>query len=201
MINDHLVLAFLWIAYCSLHSLMAATGFKNWIHQKLGRNYKYYRLFYVVFSFVTLAALVYYQLSIPPYLLFQSSILITITGWVIVITGLLVMAVCIYKYFMNLSGLRSLLYDNVSNRLMITGIHRYVRHPLYLGTFIFIWGLLLLIPQLSVLVSTTIITIYTLVGIVLEERKLVAEFGEQYKNYMRKVPKLWPLKGFKKGME
>lgn len=105
------------------------------------------------------------------------------------------MAVCIRKYFGRLSGLQTLFIDEVhtGNKLIITGIHRHVRHPLYLGTFLFIWGLFILIPHTSLLISNFIITVYTLIGIGLEEKKLVREFGEAYRVYQKEVPKLVPV--------
>ena len=93
---------------------------------------------------------------------------------------------------MGLSGLRSLLQEETYSELLISGIHRYVRHPLYLGTFLFIWGLAILFPTLSLFISNLVITIYTLIGIKLEERKLVIEFGDQYRTYQQNVPKLIP---------
>ncbi len=96
---------------------------------------------------------------------------------------------------MRLTGLRSIITeDKNTSELIITGIHKYVRHPLYLGTFIFIWGLLLLIPLLSLLISNTVITIYTLIGIKFEEEKLIEEFGQSYIEYKNEVPKLLPFK-------
>ena len=103
------------------------------------------------------------------------------------------MILCIQKYFISLSGLRSLINEKSSDILMINGIHRYMRHPLYLGTFLFIWGLFLIQPYLSLLIANTIITVYTLIGIGFEENKLVEEFGEQYTQYKKNVPKLFPF--------
>jgi protein-S-isoprenylcysteine O-methyltransferase Ste14 len=76
--------------------------------------------------------------------------------------------------------------------LQISGVHRYVRHPLYLGTFIFLWGLFLLIPLWSSLIAVVLIQAYTQTGIIFEEKKLVAEFGDQYRDYQQAVPKLIP---------
>jgi protein-S-isoprenylcysteine O-methyltransferase Ste14 len=75
---------------------------------------------------------------------------------------------------------------------MITGIHRYMRHPLYTGTFLAIWGAWVLFPFLSLLLSNAVITGYTLLAIRLEEEKLVAAFGDDYKAYQQRVPKLLP---------
>jgi protein-S-isoprenylcysteine O-methyltransferase Ste14 len=67
-----------------------------------------------------------------------------------------------------------------------------MRHPLYTGTFLFIWGLWVLFPSLGLLITDSIITVYTVYAIRLEEAKLVAEFGEKYRHYQRTVPKLIP---------
>ena len=93
---------------------------------------------------------------------------------------------------MSLSGLRSLFQETVYPELIISGIHRYVRHPLYLGTFLFIWGLAVLFPYFSLVIANTIITVYTLLAIPFEEEKLVQEFGDQYRRYQKQVPKIIP---------
>lgn len=93
---------------------------------------------------------------------------------------------------MSLSGFKTLIKEESSTELIITGVHRYVRHPLYLGTFIFLWGSLLIFPLLSWLIAVLIITIYTVWAIKFEEDKLLLEYGSQYKIYMEQVPKLIP---------
>jgi protein-S-isoprenylcysteine O-methyltransferase Ste14 len=108
------------------------------------------------------------------------------------VTGLLIMGICIKKYFLSLSGLKSLFQEKPAHELMIGGIHRYVRHPLYLGTFLAIWGGFLVYPVLSFFISNVVITLYTLTGITFEEKKLVAEFGPAYETYRQQVPKLLP---------
>jgi protein-S-isoprenylcysteine O-methyltransferase Ste14 len=192
MILNHIILAMLWMLYCVLHSVLASEWLKKKLRQRM-KNYKWYRLWYTIFAFVFLIALLYYQVSIPTLELFAMSNLIFVTGSIVCFSGIIIMAICIRKYFMNLSGLRSLVIENFSNELQITGIHKYIRHPLYLGTFGFIWGLFLLLPYLSLLIANTIITVYTLIGIGLEERKLINEFGESYLKYRSAVPKLIPF--------
>ena len=192
MLMDHLILALLWIVYCVLHSLLAGISLKKKLQTSLGKNYKYYRLFYTVFSLIFLIWLIYFQINMVNYQLFQPGLPIFLTGLIISFSGIILMIICISKYFVSLSGLRSLVRESVSSELMVQGIHKYVRHPLYLGTFAFIWGLFMILPYLSLFITNAIITIYTLIGITLEERKLEAEFGEAYRKYRSKVPKLLP---------
>ncbi|HWI91130.1 MAG TPA: isoprenylcysteine carboxylmethyltransferase family protein [Flavisolibacter sp.] len=187
----------LWIVYCVLHSVLAS----EWIKQTLHRNfkaYRWYRLFYTVFAFIFLVVIIYCQIQMRTIELFQRGNFVFVVGIITLTSGLFLMLVCIRKYFMNLSGLRSLAIEDFSNELQITGVHKYVRHPLYLGTFIFIWGLFLIIPQLSMLIANVIITVYTLIGIEIEERKLLAEFGDDYRLYRQTVPKLVPFPKLKR---
>ena len=157
------------------------------------KQHKWYRLWYTLLAFVFLIAVVYYQVRIATIEIFHSQSLIFILGIIISFSGLVLMFICIRKYFMNLSGLRSLFIENFSNKLQIAGIHKYIRHPLYLGTFMFIWGLFLYLPYLSLLVMNIVVTVYTLIGIEWEEQKLVMEFGDDYRKYRSKVPKLIPF--------
>lgn len=186
------MLAALWIVYCVLHSALASVSIKNRVQKSARGAFRYYRLFYTIFAALTLAGVIYYQLSIPDDKLFQQVQLTNIAGAIITLTGGAIMAVCIKKYFLSLSGLKSLFQEAPKAELMIAGIHRYMRHPLYLGTFLFIWGLWVLYPYLGLLIANSVITGYTLFAIGLEEQKLVAEFGEKYKAYQKNVPKLIP---------
>ena len=192
MLLNHIILATLWIVYGVLHSVLASVGVKSKMKQALGKNFKHYRLAYTIFAALTLAALVWYQVSIETVRFYKPSFIVVGLGYLVTITGFGIMLTCIKKYFMSLSGLRSLLQETVYPELIISGIHRHVRHPLYLGTFVFIWGLFILVPLLSLFIANFIITVYTLLAIPFEEKKLVAEFGEQYKAYQKTVPKIFP---------
>ncbi|HEU4473079.1 MAG TPA: NnrU family protein [Flavisolibacter sp.] len=184
-------LAVLWTLYCVLHSVLAGSRLKKNLKNNLGERYKYYRPAYILFAFASLIAIVWYQLGLGGRRLFEPG-WFAYAGLAIMASGLLLMLVCIRKYFMSLSGLRSLMNERHGSELMISGIHKYVRHPLYLGTFAFLWGLFLALPELSLLISNTIITAYTLLGIRFEEKKLEEEFGESYRRYREQVPKLLP---------
>ena len=189
---DHFLLWIGWIVYCTLHSVLAGSGTKRFFKEKMKSGYKFYRPVYVVFSFLGLVALLWWLMVLKSPRAFKPISIIIITGWVVTITGFVLMAICIWRYFLTLSGLKSLMNESNSNELIISGINKYLRHPLYLGTFAFIWGLWLVYPAISFLLSNAIITTYTLIGINLEEKKLIAEFGDKYESYRQTVPRLWP---------
>lgn len=80
-----------------------------------------------------------------------------------------------------------------SGNLIIRGPYRWVRHPLYLFSLLFIWSC----PDLTTdrLLFNLLFTSWIIIGILLEERDLVADFGEEYLAYKRKVPMLIPYRG------
>ncbi len=74
--------------------------------------------------------------------------------------------------------------------LAVRGAYRWVRHPLYTSSLLLIWSQ----PDLTydrILFNVTW-TIWIIVGTLLEERDLLANFGEAYAVYQRKVPMLIP---------
>lgn len=158
----------------------------------MGQKFKYYRPVYSVFAAITLVLLLWFQFSIKSPWLFAVTIYAYLPGIIAGLTGLSIMIICINKYFYEMSGLQAMQNSQAKNTLQQSGLHKYVRHPLYLGTLLFIWGLLLIFPLMSNLIAAIIITVYVLFGIRLEEKKLRLQFGEAYMEYAKKVPKLIP---------
>ncbi len=70
------------------------------------------------------------------------------------------------------------------------GAYLMVRHPLYLFSILMIWSS----PDLTTdrLLFNFLWTVWIVIGAHLEERDLVAEFGDTYRNYQREVPMLMP---------
>lgn len=192
--NKIIIVGLLWVLYCSLHSIMAATSFKKRIQILFGKKYRYYRLFYNLFAVVTLALILLYQISFTSTLIFIPNLITKIAGITITALGAWIMAICITKYFKQESGFLWLNPEASKEKteLYISGIHQFVRHPLYLGTLVFIWGLFIIFPSVVNLIAVSIITIYTLIAIRFEEQKLIAEFGDAYREYGRKVPMIIP---------
>jgi protein-S-isoprenylcysteine O-methyltransferase Ste14 len=195
MNNQHIILLILWVTYCVLHSILASGKVKRWTEMRLGASYKYYRFGYTLFSFVGLVAILVYQVSITSPLLFDRSLALLIPASLFAAIGAALIMLNIIKYFMQLSGVKWLTSDTVTAKLERGGLHRYVRHPLYLSTFLFIWSLWVVYPYFSLLIANAVITLYTLIALKFEEQKLLAEFGEEYRTYQKEVPMILP--GFK----
>ena len=198
MNTQHWLLLGLWILYSVLHSFFADAGIKQNIQKIAGAKFRYYRLCYSLFAFVTLVLLLWYQYSMQSIWLYTSAMIRYCLSIILIVPGLTIMIICISKYFYDLSGIQALQKEKpaVNPTLQKNGLHKYVRHPLYFGTILFVWGLFFLFPLLSNLIAAASLTIYVLIGIELEEKQLLLEYGEEYKIYSQKVPKLIP--GFKK---
>ena len=73
---------------------------------------------------------------------------------------------------------------------MTGGLYRSVRHPLYTFSLLILW----LSPSVSInsFVVYASLTVYVLIGIIFEERKLLREFGQAYADYRVSTPMLIP---------
>ena len=177
-----------WCIYGLVHSVLATTAVKQFANN-LGIKLGAYKVIYNVIALVGLYALIKFQTTVTSVRLFSSTILITTLGMFLTIVGFAVMLICIFKYFKQMNG-----FSQEVNQptLIISGLHRFVRHPLYTGTFIFIAGLFFLFPFMANLVSISVIIAYTLIAIRFEEKKLILTFGEDYISYQKRVPKILP---------
>lgn len=193
MDTRHWILFLLWILYCAWHSFFAARSVKIYISKIAGSSFRFYRLGYSLFAALTLVLLLWYQFSMQSIWLY-SSLLPRYASIILVIPGLLIMMVCMRKYFYDLSGVQALEKNKLpaTPTLRQDGLHKYVRHPLYFGTLVFVWGLFLLFPLLNNLIADAVITVYVIIGIHLEEKKLLLEYGEEYRQYSGRVPRLIP---------
>ena len=192
MYLQHLLLLSLWIAYSLLHSILASSKFKLTIEKISGGFFRYYRLSYSIFASVSLLGLLFFQYSIQSPRLINSFFLKLAALIILILPGLLIMIISIFKYFKLLSGVRSLYQPKPPVGLKLEGVHKFVRHPLYSGTLLFVWGLFFIFPFLNNLIAVIVITGYVIVGIKFEEKKLLNEFGKVYAEYIRNVPALLP---------
>lgn len=194
--TDLALLAVLWIIWCILHSLLIAPPVVRLMRRTFGSAYRYYRLAYNGVALVSLAGVVWFQFSLPRTVLLPHALLQLPWAlvWVLPLGG----AAFFFwsgaraydlRVFLGLAQLRS--HPSSSpGTLQLHGVLRHVRHPWYTATI-----LLMLAwfdgTDVSLLMRVVLI-VYTIIGAVLEERKLVAEFPDTYPRYRRAVPMLVP---------
>ena len=189
MISQHWILAGMWLLFGILHSLTATESCKK-IAFKLSINlHKNYRFIYISIAAVSLLSILAYGFNINSPRLFTYNNIFYIIPIITGTIGLCTMVSVVYKYFITGMALKR----DGHQGLITSGLNNFVRHPLYAGTLLTAWSFFSLYPLLSILISNTIVTGYTITGIYFEEKKLAAMFGNEYLEYKKKVPMLFPL--------
>jgi protein-S-isoprenylcysteine O-methyltransferase Ste14 len=191
-----LALAFAWLLYGTIHSFMASNYFKNFAEKILGKYFRFYRLFYNFLAFVLLISVFAVQFSTEKQALWQVSNYQSIIGKAIAICGVLLVSKALQGY--DLREFSGIDYNKSQekNEFKSDGLLKYMRHPIYFGILIFVWGMFVTDASTRSLTSAIAITIYLIVGIYFEEKKLIEVFGEKYKKYQHDVPMLIPFLKF-----
>ena len=181
------------ILYFVLHSVLAANRVKA-LFIKQHRAKGSYRLFYNAIAILTTIPLVYFYLQLEATPVFNMGWTGKSLGIVLGLGGLLIIAKALKQYDLReFSGWE--IKEQAPNKipqLVTKGMNAWVRHPLYFGMILLIWGFFFYQTDYRSLILTLIICLYLIIGTRLEEQKLIEEFGEQYLQYRQQVPGLIP---------
>jgi protein-S-isoprenylcysteine O-methyltransferase Ste14 len=176
------------------HSVMARPQFKRWWTRIVPVSIE--RSTYVLLASLALV-LLFWQWRPLPSVVWQISnpqianavMGLSLVGWLIVLTSTFLI-----NHF-ELFGLHQVV-NNLTGRTMpaphfkTPAYYKFVRHPIYLGFIIAFWAA----PTMTVghLLFAAVTTAYILVGASLEERDLIELFGDEYRNYRKRVAMLIP---------
>lgn len=187
-------------AFAVVHSLLAGAKPKERLKSILEARFVegWYRLAYNVFSVVGIIPVLLLLVLLPDGLLYQLE-----SPWSIILRGLQVLGliglvgalfVTNVGQFAGLS--QAIAYLNGDplplpvSPLQKVGMYRYVRHPLYFFSLLFVWAN----PTLSIngLWFNVSVTIYIVIGSLVEERRLLRIYGDVYREYRAHVSWLIP---------
>lgn len=186
---DHIYLVLVWGIYFFLHSYLASTRVKELVRRRWPRLTRFYRLAYVAVSTIGLAAIGFLLTHIPNRFHFAYSPTLQVAGFTLLLIGVALIVISFRQYsFAGFIGLRNDAHDT----LRTSGFLNYIRHPIYAGTILMVLGYLALSPKSTVMISALCIFSYLPIGIYLEEKKLIALYGEVYRDYRRRVPAVFP---------
>jgi methanethiol S-methyltransferase len=187
--KPEIILALLWLAYGFIHTVLAMNSVKN-IFKGIS---KYYRLIYNGLAILLILPILNYQFSIPSELLLEKSLLNQILGGLMMTSGLFLAYKALTSYDLKeFIGTQYLQQSPNPSTFKTDELSSVVRHPLYLGILVFLWGWFGFSGLLSSLVTALALSIYIRIGIYFEEKKLVEQFGRVYQDYQKKVPMLIP---------
>jgi protein-S-isoprenylcysteine O-methyltransferase Ste14 len=176
------------------HSVMSRREFKEWWTQFVPKSIE--RSTYVLFASLALALLLWQWRPIPTVVwqiddprIAMGIMGISFVGWLLVLFSTFLInhfeLFGLHQVANNLVGL-----DMPAIKFKTPVLYRIVRHPIYLGFIIAFWAT----PVMTVghLFFAAVTTTYIFVGIWLEERALVAMFGDEYRRYSQRVGKILP---------
>ena len=198
--QNYILLSILWIAYCVAHSALISVTVTDFCERSLGNKYRFYRLFFNAFSIATLVPLLMYSHSdrwqSENIFIWEGPIRPLQYGMILLGAVLLLTAARHYSMLQflgfNQVGQEKSAQGMIGNGGLDTrGVLGVVRHPWYLGVFLLIWANDLCLRELII---NLIVSAYLIIGTFLEERKLVLEFGDRYREYQRQVSMFIPGK-------
>jgi methanethiol S-methyltransferase len=176
------------------HSVMARPQFKRWWTKFVPPSVE--RTTYVLLASLALALLIW-QWQPMPVIVWQiadprlaaAMTGLSFLGWLIVLTSTFLInhfeLFGLYQVTNNLAG-----RPMPDARFRTPLFYRFVRHPIYFGFIIAFWAAPIMTQGHLLFAAVT--TTYIFVGIWLEERDLLAVFGDQYQQYRQRVSMLLP---------
>ncbi len=198
------VLAALWTGWCAIHSILIDTAIIRIAQSRLPQLFRYYRLSYNSLSLVTFVLLADYTSRT------HGEVVFSWQGWCGISVRFLLLAISLLlfwsgakhydmRYFLGIYQLRvgeaPVLLSN-TNDFSATGVFGLIRHPWYLGSLLGLWTVRSEYPR-PIFVATVVLSIYLVVGTLLEERKIIQEYGGSYRRYQKQVSMLFPWKWLK----
>lgn len=196
-LSPYVLYVFFFLLFAVIHSLTAASSFKRRASIVMGEGYKYYRISYNVLSVITFLPVIWISAEYSKYapVLYISPEFLHFPLTAVRIACLIAAGFTFLKIDpVGFFGLKYAL-PKKSKNLETKGIYGIVRHPLYMFVILFLWTR----PEFNLLtfLEAFLFTAYFIAGSVLEENKLIEEFGVEYRKYQKEVSMLFPLKAIK----
>ena len=196
--TKYLMLSLLVIAWCVLHSAMISTSVTEYLKKHFGPRFRFYRLFFNLIAILTLIPVALFAYSIRTQAIFSwNGYLRIVQVLLLVVTVLLFLLGGRHYDVRQVLGIKQIKEGTANKAITDTGeldtsgVLGITRHPLYLATILLIWARQM---DVSMIFVNVILTSYLIVGTLLEERKLIREFGEKYLTYQKSVSMLIPFK-------
>lgn len=191
--SSPLIIFLAFALYGAVHSLLASIPAKDLAYTFFGKvAERTYRLFYNIFSFITLLPILALPFTIPDVELYTIP-----EPWSFIAKGGQILALVLLAYsafqtgIFKFIGFSQLMGINNEEKLNTRGLYRYMRHPLYTFSLVFLWLTPTMTRNFAILYLS--FSMYFIIGAVVEERKLVKTFEDEYLEYMSKTPMLIPF--------
>lgn len=188
--------AVFWLLFGILHSSMASKSFKEPWCRFLGPLAGFERLIFNAVSIVAIEAVLAfgsYNLANSP--IFQP---LGIIKWLFILVQLAGVGVILWSFraydIWRFAGIKQVWAKYKKRRvgdepMALSTPHHFVRHPMYSGALLLLWFRPM---DEAVLITNLFASIYLLIGLRLEEGRLLVLYGSEYAEYRQTVPVLIP---------
>ena len=152
---------------------------------------RFYRLSYNIYALISILPILYLMIVLADQPLYRVPAPYDYLMRVGQGASIFLLLVAVFQTdLLSFAGLRQLVEDEKTGPLITRGLYHFVRHPLYTCSLLILW----FSPNMSVnsFVVYLGLTVYVLIGIFFEERKLLREFGQDYAKYRSATPMLIP---------
>jgi len=197
-----LIIIILFIVFAFVHTVLASFKIKKIVKDRLGNLIALYRLFYNIFALISF----YFFLIIAPHPDTTIYDLSNPFDFIILIPQFfsLIGILWAFKFtgFGEFSGIAQAVRwfkgeyqpESLDEKMTFTteGPYKFVRHPLYLFTIIFL--ACRPVMDLFYLVLLFCTAVYFYIGTFYEEKKLSQVFGDEYIKYREIVPRIFPVR-------
>ena len=182
---------FLLLVFALQHSIMARLGFKKLLTRYLPKSAE--RSTYVLTTCAVLAWMYIAWQPLPEVVWEVKGAFIHLIGALFLLgAGIVLWSTFMISHW-ELFGLSQAWHgfrgtQPKENEFTEPAMYKYIRHPLYFGLFLVLWAT----PTMTVghMLLAAVWSIYIFIGIGYEERDLLRQFGDQYRDYMDRVPQL-----------
>jgi len=181
----YLPIVLAWLLFGILHSVLASSLIK----ENLNLRPVNYRRLYNIISILAVLFIFFLGSTIVPEYLFPIDQTSKSIGLIIATFGFLLAKLA----FRPLSLSEFLGIKPEQDRELVTaGIYSRIRHPLYTALILGLIGFLIFSPTYTNLVHAICILIYLIIGIRFEEKRLLSHYGQEYEEYRKRTPMLFP---------
>ncbi|MCJ7443083.1 MAG: isoprenylcysteine carboxylmethyltransferase family protein [Methanotrichaceae archaeon] len=182
------------VAFAAMHSLLASKQFKGLVWRRFGPKMdRWYMKFFSIFAAITFMPLAIMLLLFPGRKLY-----VIPSPWRWIMVGIQLLS-CIWivkgfrdaphRFFIS----QQLSKSKEAKPLAPRGVYCYVRDPFLASGLLGMWMTPFMTTKL--LITYLLASIYLYLGSLHWERRLLAQFRNEYKNYQIKVPRMIPWKG------
>ncbi len=174
--------------YGAFHSVLASHSVKAWAARRLRLRGGAYRLVFNGVATVTLLPVLALPVRYPDRLLYRLP-----WPWSALAVAVQLLGVLLVLDAVRRTGVWAFLglRDPEDERtLTVAGPYRWMRHPIYVGSLLFLWASPLMRRNQALLYAA--LSLYLVVGERIEEGRLVRELGAAYQDYRRRVPTWTP---------